>query len=63
MEDLAMKKEYMAPTVEEIKIVNTYLLTGSSVNSSGLDGMDGYGGADDEGNIIPSAPELSMPEF
>ena len=30
MEDLAMKKEYMAPTVEEIKIANTYLLTGSA---------------------------------
>lgn len=63
MEDLAMKKEYMAPTVEEIKIANTYLLTGSGVNSNGLPGMDGYGGTDDEGEITPSAPEISMPEF
>ena len=54
MEDLAMKKEYMAPTVEEIKIANTYLLTGSGVNSNGLPGMDGYGGTDDEGEIDPS---------
>jgi hypothetical protein len=63
MEGLAMKKEYMTPVVEEIKIANTYLLSGSGVNSSGLDGMDGYGGTDDEGEITPSAPEISMPEF
>ena len=54
MEDLAMKKEYMTPTVEEIKIANTYLLTGSDVKSNGLPGMDGYGGTDDEGEIDPS---------
>ena len=63
MEGLAMKKEYMIPTVEEIKIANTYLLSGSGVDSTGLPGMGGYGGLDEEGEIIPSAPEISMPEF
>ena len=55
-----MKKEYMAPVVEEIKIANTHLLSGSKVDSTGLPGMDGYGGIDDEGEITPSAPELNM---
>ncbi len=56
-----MKKVYMTPELEEIKIMNMNLLAGS-VGADGLDGFGGYGG-DGDGKE-PEAPELpGMPDF
>lgn len=50
------KKEYIAPTMEQIELRPMQLLSGSGVNSSDY-GIE-YGGVDVGGTIDPAAPEL-----
>ena len=49
-----MKKIYMTPEVEVVQIKTPVLLTGS-IGSVDLGGLGGYGGIDEEGDIIPSS--------
>ena len=56
-----MKKEYIAPTMEEVKIENVYLLIGSGVGGGGAAGDIGWGGTGT--GVEPDAPELpGMPD-
>ncbi len=56
-----MKKVYLTPELEEIKIMNMNLLAGS-VGTDGLGGLDDFGG--DGTGKEPEAPELpGMPDF
>ena len=59
-----MKKVYMTPELEEIKIENVDLLAGSpNVTGGGIDNPPGYGGADPgDGSVIPGVPELPFTE-
>lgn len=54
-----MKKVYMAPEVEVIKLANMNLLTGS-VTGDGI----GWGGSDPgNGTVIPEVPEVLPPNL
>ena len=55
-----MKKIYMAPEVEVVKLHNMNLLVGSpSVGGDGVAGDIGWGGSGD--GVIPGAPEILPP--
>lgn len=55
------KNAYITPDIQEVKIDNVQLLSGSGVTSD--NGID-FGGIDQEGTIDPSAPELpELPEM
>jgi hypothetical protein len=58
-----MKKVYMTPELEEIKIEDEMsLLAGSGVTGDGISNPPGWGGTDPgDGSVIPSAPELPLP--
>ena len=59
-----MKKIYMTPEMEEIKIdsVNPLLNTSGGIVTDGID-TGGFGGTDTGGTMDPEAPELpGMPE-
>lgn len=59
-----MKKVYMTPELEEIKIMNTGFLCVSGVGSGGDVTDLGFGGEDSGGSMDPDAPELpGMPDF
>ena len=49
-----MKKIYMTPEVEIVQIKTPVLLAGS-IGSDELGGLGGYGGIDEEGDVIPSS--------
>lgn len=55
-----MKKTYMNPLCEEIKLNNSCtLLSGSGVKGMNLEDIEvGYGGIDDNGTKDPSSREL-----
>ncbi len=59
-----MKKVYVAPSMQEIKIKSKVdLLIGSPIDTSGLpSNPPGWGGQDPGGTIIPDAPGLILPE-
>ena len=57
-----MKKIYMTPELEEIKIKSNMSLLAGSLSTDGID-TGGFGGTDD-GSHEPGAPELpGMPDF
>ena len=56
-----MKKVYMAPELVEVKIQQMNLLTGSPT-VSGDNGI-GWGGADQNGTVIPEVPEVLPPNL
>ena len=59
-----MKKVYMAPELEEIKVEDVTLLSSSpGVTGSGIDNPPGWGGGDPgDGSVIPGVPELPFTE-
>lgn len=58
-----MKKVYMTPELEEIKIKNMNLLAGSVGGGGDITDPPGWGG-EDPGGLEPDAPELpGMPDF
>lgn len=59
-----MKKIYMTPELEEIKIKNMNLLAGSPGAGGGGVADDILPGGEDPGGLDPDAPELpGMPDF
>jgi hypothetical protein len=54
-----MKKTYMSPLCEEIKLNSSCtLLNSSSVKGMNLEDFDGYGGVDADGDKDPSSREF-----
>ncbi len=51
-----MKKAYIIPDIQVVKIENVQLLSGSGV--AGENGI-GFGGVDEDGTLDPSAPNMS----
>ena len=49
-----MKKTYMTPAFEVVRVQTQALLTGSGVNTDGI----GYGGVDTGGTMEPSSREI-----
>ena len=54
-----MKKTYMSPLCEEIKLNSRCtLLNSSGVGIDNLEGFEGYGGVDEGGTLDPSSREF-----
>ena len=54
-----MKKTYMAPQMEQVKVKDMLPLCASGVGGSGISGAPGYGGVDTGGTLTPSAKEFT----
>ena len=55
-----MKKTYMSPLCEEIKLNNRYSLLSNSTSIKGMGDLDdvGYGGVDEGGTLDPASREF-----
>lgn len=55
-----MKKTYMSPLCEEIKLNNRYSLLSNSNSIKGMGDLEdvGYGGVDNDGTMDPSSREF-----
>ena len=55
-----MKKTYMSPLCEEIKLNSRYTLLSNSTSIKGMGDLDdvGYGGVDEGGTLDPSSREF-----
>ena len=53
-----MKKTYIIPQVNTVRLQAERMLAGSNaLSASGIDGFGGYGGIDEDGSLDPNAKE------